>query len=744
MNQEQIRKFLSNGKFDAIVDATHPFAREITCNIQAALKEMKQAGNSVPYLRLKRDKNMETPFGHPFMSEKRDRNMERENGIFYFDTNEACAKALEDTTGNILLTIGSKELFRYCISERIKRRLYVRVLPSVESLSLCIEQGICGKQIIAMQGPFTEEMNEAIIRQYEITCLVTKESGIPGGFQEKINAAKRTGTKVFVIGCPEEVEGYSFSEICRKLEDMSGKKFLTEDEIRGNVEMPCGHTSMSKKQDSYKETPWGHTNMSPKQNIYMEIILAGIGMGHVNCLTKDVEKAISEADILLGAERMLKTACFKAEVLSVCPSMSEKQDKKAEKYPFYQAKQIIPYLQDMQKEILCTEFSVGDPMIHSAALMPCDNYKGNKKENKKVVILFSGDSGFYSGCQALYAALEQEIAKGRLKASLRILPGISSVAYLASCIGESYHDAEICSIHGKKTGSLVRRIKSSPKTFLITSGIKDINRLGELLTDAGMSECEIITGYQLSYEEQRIESHTPVECRELKEEGLYTCFVKNPYAMQRKLTHGMADEQFIRDKVPMTKEEIREVSICKLHLTDGAVVYDIGSGTGSVAIEIAGISDNIQVYAVEQNHEAVSLIEKNKEKFELQNITVAEEEAPEGFAGLPMATHAFIGGSGGRLKEILASLWQINSSMRVVINAVSMETICEIKEILSMDDRIKNEEVVQLQVSRAKKAGSHHLMQSENPVWICAFEFSGDDAEFRQQLFPTDQNGVQT
>ena len=212
-------------------------------------------------------------------------------------------------------------------------------------------------------------------------------------------------------------------------------------------------------------------------------------------------------------------------------------------------------------------------------------------------------------------------------------------------------------------------------------------------------------------------------------EGLYTCFVRNPYAIQRRLTHGIADGQFIRDRVPMTKEEIREISICKLRLEDGAVVYDIGSGTGSVAMEIAGISDNIQVYAVEQNPEAVSLIEKNKKKFGLQNVTVIEARAPEGLDGLPMAARAFIGGSGGRLKEILASLRQINPNMRVVINAVSMETICEMREILSMNDMIKEEEVVQIQVSRVKKAGSHHLMQSENPVWICAFEFCGDESE---------------
>ncbi len=90
-------------------------------------------------------------------------------------------------------------------------------------------------------------------------------------------------------------------------------------------------------------------------------------------------------------------------------------------------------------------------------------------------------------------------------------------------------------IHGKKLYNLVRRIKSSPKTFLITSGVKDINQLGELLTDAGMQKCEIITGYQLSYEEQRVERHTPVECMELKEEGLIYMFCQKSICDAKKI-----------------------------------------------------------------------------------------------------------------------------------------------------------------------------------------------------------------
>lgn len=640
MDREEILTFVRAGKFSIVIDATHPFAREITQNIRAAVTEMRREGTSVSCLRLKRDETVR----------------QAQDVVTYFETNEACAAALEHTAGNILLTTGSKELPCYCNSGAVRDRLYVRVLPGMESFSVCMEQGIRGKQIIAMQGPFSVELNEAIIRQYQISCVVTKESGASGGYPEKVEAAKRTGAAVFVIGRPEEEEGASFSEICRELENLLEKSFATAEPL--------------------------------------ELTLTGIGMGNVEGLTREAEQAIREADILFGAERMLANFSYKAE-----------------KYPFYGAKELIPCLQEIQKTSRLTG-------------------------RRKIVVLFSGDCGFYSGCQSLYAALEKEIREGRLAGTLRILPGVSSVAYLAACIGESYHDAAVYSLHGKELCNLPNRVRRHKKTFLLTSGVRDIHRIGADLLDAGLDFCEIITGWQMSYPEQRIRRLSPAECLDVVEEGLYTCLIINPYAEAKRLTHGMADGQFIRAEafgnrkgiVPMTKEEVREVSICKLHLREKAVVYDIGSGSGSVAVEVAGLSDEIQVYAVERKQEAVSLMESNREKCGLQNIHVVNAEAPEGLADLPTPTQAFIGGSGGRLKEIMAVLWEKNPNLRIVITAVSMETICEIKEILPLYS-IKDEEIMQIQVSRAKKAGPHHLMRAENPVWICAFTFDGGKCE---------------
>lgn len=637
MDQAAMEAFLRNGGFSVTVDATHPYARNVTEHIKGAVKDLP-----VSYLRLLRESG-----GFPEEGGQK--------AVRYFESHEACASALCKVKGNILLTTGSKDLAAYCGKESLKNRLYVRVLPGMESLALCMEQGICGKQILALQGPFSTELNEALIRQYRISCLVTKNGGIPGGYPEKLEAAERCGIPVFVIGCEPEEDGDTFWEAVRKLEKLLGCPIRCRkpQEARG-LQLP------------------------------MEILLAGIGMGSEDGLTVEVREAIQSADILLGAERMI--APYRPKV---------------DKRPYYRAEEILPYLRK-----LCGNF-----FSDNAALAV-----------KKAVILFSGDTGFYSGCQTLYRALQKEIAAGTLNASVRILPGISSVSWLAACIGENYQDACILSLHGKTQPGLLRKLKQEKGTFLLTSGAEDVRKLGRLLLNGGMSGCEVVTGYQLSYPEQRIETRTPEECLAVFEEGLYTCYVRNPEPEERSLTHGRADSEFFREKVPMTKEEVREVSICKLNLTKDAVVCDIGSGTGSIAVEIAGLSDEISVFALERKKEAVSLIQKNREKFGLTNLTVIEAEAPEGISALPRPTHALIGGSGGRLKEILAVLYEKNPRLRVVINAVSLETICEIREVLSLYPTA-GEEVVQLQVSRTRKAGAYHLMQAENPVWICAFHF---------------------
>ena len=168
------------------VDATHPYATHVTASVRASCEE---AG--IPYLRLLRPSS-------------------DSDGCRCFDGASEAAEWLSEREGNILLTTGAKELAAFSALD--PGRLYPRVLPNRRSLAACEEMGIPHRNIIAMQGPFTKEMNAATIRQFGIRYLVTKDGGEPGGFPEKAEAARETGTELILLRRPEET-GLSFDTV---------------------------------------------------------------------------------------------------------------------------------------------------------------------------------------------------------------------------------------------------------------------------------------------------------------------------------------------------------------------------------------------------------------------------------------------------------------------------------------------------------------------------------------------------
>lgn len=613
MDYDMMLEFIKEGDFSLVVDATHPYALEVTSNI---IKAAREAG--IEYVRLKRDSKTESG-----------------ENIRYYESVSECANALKETEGNILLTTGSKELPEFCI-EGVKERIYARVIPQMESLRICEENGIKGKQIIAMQGPFNVTLNAALMKQYNIRNLVTKCSGTFGGYEDKIDAANMLGVNVFVISPKQTEDGESFNDVLKKIENVTGKDI---------------------------------------KNV-LDITLAGIGMGGKTLMTIETLMAIQDADVILGAKRVIDTV-----------------DRDVKKYHYYLAKDIIPLLDEMP--------------------------------SGKVAILYSGDSGFYSGSAKLYEKLlEYKDSHKERQVVIRILPGISSISYLASKLGKTYENANILSIHGRQINNIVRRISCHKDNYILVSGKEDITDICEKLVNKGMGDLIITAGMNLSYPDETIVSFKPGDDIKL-EEGIYTLYICNPGAVSKEVGVSLKDDDMLRTTVPMTKEEIRDISISKLHLKSDSVLYDIGSGTGSIAVASALLSDDINVYAIEMKDEAVELINKNKDKFMLDNINVIKAKAPDGLKELPKATHAFIGGSSGNMKEIIMALRDINLGMRVVINAVSLETIGEISSILN-DFNIENEEIIQVQVDRGYKAGSHRLMKAENPVYICAFDL-GDE-----------------
>ena len=141
---------------------------------------------------------------------------------------------------------------------------------------------------------------------------------------------------------------------------------------------------------------------------------------------------------------------------------------------------------------------------------------------------------------------------------------------------------------------------------------------------------------------------------------------------------GIEDEAFIRKNVPMTKQEIRILSLAKARIKPDAVVYDIGAGTGSLSVEAARLAPQGTVYALERNPEGIALIRANAANFMVSNVVAKEAEAPAGIDMLPDADTVLIGGSGSRLEEILDAVTpKLKPEGRIVLNCITVQTLMQ-------------------------------------------------------------------
>ncbi len=178
----------------------------------------------------------------------------------------------------------------------------------------------------------------------------------------------------------------------------------------------------------------------------------------------------------------------------------------------------------------------------------------------------------------------------------------------------------------------------------------------------------------------------------------------------------MRDEWFIRGEIPMTKSEVRAVSVSKLELQTNSIVYDIGAGTGSVSVEAALKVPEGHVYAFEQKEEGCALIRANAKKAGLTNLTVVPGKAPESLAGYPAPDRVFLGGSSGNMEEILDLVTELNPAVQLVINVIALESLNQ--AMAWFQKKGWEPEVVCMQVSRAAKRGPYHMMQAQNPIYV--------------------------
>ena len=331
-------------------------------------------------------------------------------------------------------------------------------------------------------------------------------------------------------------------------------------------------------------------------------------------------------------------------------------------------------------------------------------------------IALSGDVGFYSGARKLIDLLDGDV---------QVICGISSVVYFMAKIGLSWDDARIVSAHGRDC-NLIALIRHNPKVFSILGTEDGVARLASRLVAYGMGDVTLYVGENLSYENEKIFHASAAELTEYRGDALSVVTACNEKALPLPAVHGICDEEFLRGKAPMTKEEVRTVSLSKLRLQEDSVCYDVGAGTGSVSVEMALRAWKGQVYAIEKKEDALALLKENRRKFATDNLEIVPGTAPEAMVALPVPTHAFIGGSSGNMNEIIRLLLDKNPGVRIVINCITLETVTEAMNAIR-DFSLTDVDIVQLSAARSKSIGRYHMMMGENPIYIISCSGRGEE-----------------
>ena len=331
----------------------------------------------------------------------------------------------------------------------------------------------------------------------------------------------------------------------------------------------------------------------------------------------------------------------------------------------------------------------------------------NHPSIRRAAVVFRGDTGFFSGAS--------KITQEFINEDLEIIPGISSISALCAKLKVSRDNAVFLSLHGRDE-NFVNAVNRNEKVFLLTGGDNTSSIIFKKLSDYGFGDLFGAVGERLSYPDEAITRGKISELAEIKYAPLSVIYIENP-SCQNEMRFGICDDEFIRGDVPMTKSEVRAISLSKLKLNEKSIIWDIGAGTGSVSIECALFAHNGRVFSVEKKGDAVDLIRRNMLKFKADNISIISGEAPDALRDLPAPTNAFIGGSGGNLKDIINAILKKNPNARIVINTVTLEAQAQAFALLK-EYGFNEFGAVSVNISRSKKAGAYNLMDAQNPVTV--------------------------
>ncbi len=397
----------------------------------------------------------------------------------------------------------------------------------------------------------------------------------------------------------------------------------------------------------------------------MNVTLIGMGSGQPENLTLQGLAALRQADLILGARRLL----------AVLPAGCTENRAAA-------------YRPDEVAELLQTSGA------------------------ENAVLVYSGDTGFYSGASSMMEKLEA------LGVRARVLPGLSSIQLLAAALGRPWQGWTLVSAHGRTCDPVAECMQGRP-TFFLTGGSEDPATLCAQLAAEGFGDVQAVVGQCLGTPEEKLFRGSVKELAAGRFNSLSVLLVEAAEVLPRRAP-GLPDEAFERGDVPMTKQEVRAAVLAKLAVRPEDILWDVGAGTGSVSVELALAAPRGRVYAVECRPEGCALIKANREKFRTRNLVLVEGLAPDALSDLPAPDAVFIGGSKGSLAAIVDAALDKNPDARICVSAIALETLSAAVAALTAQGRTV--QVSQIAVSRAKAVGGLHLMMAQNPIYLITGE----------------------
>lgn len=397
----------------------------------------------------------------------------------------------------------------------------------------------------------------------------------------------------------------------------------------------------------------------------MNVTLIGMGSGQPENLTLQGLAALRQADLILGARRLL----------AVLPAGCTENRAAA-------------YRPDEVAELLQTSGA------------------------ENAVLVYSGDTGFYSGASSMMEKLEA------LGVRARVLPGLSSIQLLAAALGRPWQGWNLVSAHGRTCDPVAECMQGRP-TFFLTGGSEDPATLCAQLEAEGFGDVQGVVGQCLGTPEEKLFRGSVKELAAGRFNSLSVLLVEAVEGLPRRAP-GLPDEAFERGDVPMTKQEVRAAVLAKLAVRPEDILWDVGAGTGSVSVELSLAAPRGRVYAVECRPEGCALIKANREKFRTRNLVLVEGLAPDALSDLPAPDAVFIGGSKGSLAAIVDAALDKNPDARICVSAIALETLSAAVAALTAKGRTV--QVSQIAVSRAKAVGGLHLMMAQNPIYLITGE----------------------